>query len=406
MQETQEDEDDADLEDSFTDAIRELSEYINVKTFKLPEQFTFNLNETKFRKEITEFQKQYNILVDKVYKRDSNNNESTLTNFIKKVFYKLESMISVIAIDAEDPRPVSEKHIAQFYRKVHEYSVSLEFQLNCIELFSFDPVFTDIHKSICYNILEAVRIYFLQEKANIFEQVQMKIQPRTVTDASKARICYVAGYCVAKLKNKYSKMKCTNTFTESGQGIYKSSKICCSILCALIEHEHYLQTTSSQPDSLIDINRRQNTSRDLTSVSDNCFFYFVELTNGILTQLNKHNFVEYGQNLHSEALKNLKSDTSLYVKFVKLVSQNAMYSDATSVQAFLLDITSFIEQVEKIHLELLQKYLMVMFSQFRKDIKSTMHVEKTLAHRKQIKVNKSKKMSKLLLQVHLRKQQV
>lgn len=76
-QEIHEDEDDAILDDSFTDAMKELSNSENVKAFKLPQQFIFNLTETKFTKEITEFQKQYNLLVDKIVQLDCNTTEKT-----------------------------------------------------------------------------------------------------------------------------------------------------------------------------------------------------------------------------------------------------------------------------------------------------------------------------------------
>ena len=81
---------------------------------------------------------------------------------------------------------------------------------------------------------------------------------RTITDPSKARIRYVAGYCVAKVKNHYFKQKTTNAYKDDGFNSYQSAKHSLSVIRQLTEDENDLKQNSKHQDSLTDISRRQH----------------------------------------------------------------------------------------------------------------------------------------------------
>jgi len=71
-----------------------------------------------------------------------------------------------------------------------------------------------------------------------------------------------------------------------------------------------------------------------------------------------------------------------------------MTSTECTTSELLCEICELSSGVIEVFNDLLKKYLMVMFGQFRKDIKCHMHIEKTMAHRKQIKVKSLKRDKK------------
>jgi len=58
---------------------------------------------------------------------------------------------------------------------------------------------------LSYQILEFVRLHVIQKKVDLLKLSSGHISRRFVTNASYARIKYVAGYCVFKLRKKYQK---------------------------------------------------------------------------------------------------------------------------------------------------------------------------------------------------------
>jgi len=197
----------------------------------VPLNFELKLNETKYAKEVTEFQRKYNAVVDSI------NGDTTIQNklsfFVKKTCQKVETIKECILVDKK--KCVPEKKLSQFYSECHQYSISLHFKLNCVEL--FESEFCDVHQTVCYKNFEQIRKIYIQEQANTFQTENPKLQKRTITDPSKARIRYVAGYCVAKVKNHFFKQKTTNAYKDDGFNSYESAKYSLSVIRQLTEDE-------------------------------------------------------------------------------------------------------------------------------------------------------------------------
>jgi len=158
-----------------------------------------------------------------------------------------------------------------------------------------------------------------------------------------------------------------------------------------------LKQNSQHQDSLTDISRRQYTNRGLTSVSDSCFELFCSLTERILNEFSGEIFSKHGSAIHTHCLNKLLDSSGLFQQFAKCMGTNTninMTSTECTTSELLCEICELSSGVIEVFNDLLKKYLMVMFGQFRKDIKCHMHIEKTMAHRKQIKVKSLKREKK------------
>lgn len=351
-----------------------------------------------YKKEVTEAHTSINAIIHKV-------NQLKLIAFVNKLLLKFANYVKELTGNKARSSGIAEKHIAHFYSMVHAYSTSAEYRMNCLMLFE-DEDFSDYHMIVCYNLVEAVRLFYLKQKVDLLKIGSGNIAKRCVTDASRARVRYVAGYCLASLRKKYTKMQASNLCSKSkqGQDTYTEAKWVVSILNLLKEDEQYLKTHTDEPDSLADVERKQYTSRGLTNVSDNLFKFFVSLTENILALLVCENLMKYGKNMYTRCLESIIHEQTLYEQFANVVVSSYSkqpveeFDESSDVSSLLEKLVLISAQVSKIYHELVQKYLMVLLSQFRKDAKSAFRVEKTMAHRKQIKVTKPKQ-SKLSLDI-------
>ncbi|MCG8046274.1 MAG: PHD finger domain-containing protein, partial [Candidatus Thiodiazotropha endolucinida] len=183
--------------------------------------------------------------------------------------------------------------------------------------------------------------------------------------------------------------------SKAAQSSFKEAKVSLKIITALREEEHYLKDTTTDPDSLVDIDRRQNVRRGLTNVTDHVYDFFLCLTKTCMAKLVHENLVKYGESMYNKCLDLVRSDSDLYEKFshmviAKLQAENVeeFHESQYSLPDYLENMVILSAQVYEIYKELVQKYFMVLFAQFRRDVKSALKVQKTMAHRKQIKVTK------------------
>ena len=255
---------------------------------------------------------------------------------------------------------------------------------------------------VCYNILESVRLFFLKEKVNLLQISHNMEGKRHITDASRARVRYVAGYCLASLRKTYSRMLRTHLYdtTKDGQNLYSDARIIMFIISLLQEDEHYLKTNTSEPTSLIDVERRQYTSRGLTNVNDALFNFFIKLTEMCLLLLVRENLMQYGSHMFDKCLQQIQDDTSLYEQFAHVISISyaqhplEQFGESGQVTDILQDTIIFSSLIEKVFKQISKKYLMVLLGQYRKDVKNTLKIEKKMSHRKQIKVSKGNSKTK------------
>jgi len=363
-----------------------------IHSFELPDEFDIaSLKEDMlFKKEVTHSQRLINQIVSTL-------DDAVLVSFVKKLMLKMATFSSNIT-DSQVTKGVAEKDLTNLYKQVHEYSISAEYKMNCLMMFD---CITDNHMIVCYHVLEYVRMFCIKKKVDLLTINSGTMPRRYVSDSSKARVRYVAGYCVAKLRHRYIETKKSNMHKTSAadQEKYHEAESAVDILNLLKEEEHYLLETTSNRESLLDVRRRQNVRCGLTNVTDHFFDFFLGLTEICLSLLINENLLRYGKQVYMKCFEEIYSDVKLFEQFIALVvnrhnDEKFEELDAnTSSEAF--DISDFVDnmvlksaQILKIYQEVLKKYLLVLLAQFRKDVKSAAKMEKKMAHRKQIKVSK------------------
>ena len=122
----------------------------------------------------------------------------TLDKFCKKQFHEFSTIVEDLGV--KENIGVKAEKLNQFYEFCHKYTTSDDYRQSCDILFqNYQPV-SSAHSYICTYITKSIREHLLKEKAKIHIVSDREISSRNITDASKARIRYVGGYCINSVK--------------------------------------------------------------------------------------------------------------------------------------------------------------------------------------------------------------
>ena len=162
---------------------------------------------------------------------------------------------------------------------------------------------------------ESVRIFYIKGKVNLLTITGANIPQRQETNASKACIRYIAGYCLSSLGKKFMKMQSANIYSKTveGQASYDYAKCALKVITAVREDEHFSKTNTCDPDSLADIERRQYSSGRLINVSDFFSKSCKKLTSSILSILIYDNLMKHGKDLMSYCLRKIMEKQECYL---------------------------------------------------------------------------------------------
>lgn len=75
--------------------------------------------------------------------------------------------------------------------------------MKCYLLFENEDTYSDVHKRIACKIYVVIGVVVIKVEAQEVETASNEINKREVTHVSCARIWYIGGYCVAKVRHKY-----------------------------------------------------------------------------------------------------------------------------------------------------------------------------------------------------------
>jgi hypothetical protein len=377
-----------DLDDDFNDIISALDDvsFQECAQVQLPDSLSLQtiLEEVKSKVVITPYQYENNETLSRI-------NMTSLEIYVKKQYKKLKELLD--SCPTSTSGQIVSKDLGKFYFDEHTYSISSEYKLNSYLLFENEDTYSDVHKRIAGKIYALIREFLIHSKANEVKTVITDTSNRKVTHASRARIRYIGGYCIAKIRYKYLINKATHRYSEKANDkiLYSNAKIAVEILNSLKEDEQTIMASTVEPDSLLDISRRQNLNRGLTNIPDLVFNFFIKLTVMCLDMLTAQNLNDMGEKMFNECQSRIES-SDLYIEFVEMCS--IPKEKCTNMEDDVEPDQSMSHQVQKILKNIFHKivklHLMVMFNQFRKDTLDKLQIGKKMAHRKQIRVSTTK----------------
>ena len=286
--------------------------------------------------------------------------------------------------------PVKCSDLGDFYTSAHKHLTSAEFLLTCMQLFDNES-FCDEHKHICFVTSVEIRKFLLEKCSKNYVSQTKQIVHRTVTDASRTRIRYVGGYCVAKIRFKYIKKKNTVRYSNkpSDQQLYEECLIATELLNEMQVDEQYILTESNEPESLYDVSRKQNVNRGLTNISDELFKFFISLSEKTLSIMTTEKLNKHGRDFFENSKLEIMNNEDLLQSFSTVVQSQCM----GSVTSRHTEINVLKNVIKIIFYKIVKTFLLIIVAQFRKDVLDLFNIEKKMAHRKQIRVS-SKKDSK------------
>ena len=353
------------------EAVVILPEYIK------PEEI---LSAVKFQSPVTPDQKAVNTITTQI-------DSDKLRKFCHLAYEKLSLFLTQSKVTGT--AAIAAKDLTKFVSSVHTYTNSTDYLMNCLSLFE-NETFTENHKHVCFNISKNIRKLLLDKKAEDLPMPERSLTTRTVATASEAKIRYVAGYCIAKVRHQFVERKrsCRYRTDTEGQCTYKESICAVNILNLLKVEEYTLQSTTTNPESLRDVQRKQNVTRSLTNVTDELFDFFLQFTEKCLRLLTNENVNKSGSKIFEFVKDELLADNDLYLLFLSVVkkSDQLMQFDENADDCQIKE-----EPIHDVYLKIVKTFLMVMINQFRKDILESLDVAKKMAHRKAVQVSTTSK---------------
>ena len=164
-----------------------------------------------------------------------------------------------------------------------------------------------------------------------------------------------------------------------GRASYKESVVAVEMLESLKVEEQHIMSTTTAPESLLDVSRKQQVNRSLINIDDELFHFFLNLTDMCLSLLIDDNVNKHGEQLFNHVRVEILANKDLFGQFcATIVESDFNVDNADEIKNELLNT---------IYQKIIKIFLTVMVNQFRKDLLETLNVQKKMAHRKQVRVS-------------------
>lgn len=212
---------------------------------------------------------------------------------------------------------------------IYKFLISSQHLQQCKKAFSTETL-TVVQNSLCTELFHVLLTKYTTRKKNI-SQGQNKLDPSTFSNELKCTIRYIAG---ASLNSVAQKLKASvnnkllHRFEEA-----KSGFRAVQILNTLRVPEAVLLEESCEPESLLEIVRRQGKTQGLTHVSDDCFKFFCKLYSEVDCLQNVQSIVSDPKNANSAAIQSLLENSELLQDWMSLFADQSSPCDCIDESA-------------------------------------------------------------------------
>ena len=302
----------------------------------------------------------------------------------------------------------SAKGFNKFYLEINQYMQSNEFREMTSKL---AENFKSIDKNSTFQVLANIsfNLQFIEleevnnrsEKAlpSVLEKISLE---QDLATSGRGKIRYVAGYVVAKLKYRNSKVLRNSLFAPGKEKIINRAKTINEILDSFCITYADLVETTSDPESLLETQRKQNRAEALCNITDNCFHFFQKLEEHCRELLTYENLFDNRSDMYTVVESKILHSSAHEKLFLqnlvgKFYCEEHGISDAELDKSHLCETDDcyICELIRTIFQSIICLFVKVSMAQFRRDYLSALKVYKSKALRKKV-MEKSKAKTKQL----------
>ncbi|XP_070204769.1 uncharacterized protein [Littorina saxatilis] len=318
--------------------------------------------------------------------------------FLRKVYgFMLRKILALSSAEKVDSRLIT-----IFYSECHAFLSSRQYVVLCRSLFGCEAAVTDANFLVAHALVLKVRQLVVHQEARrrqpnvpgTAEKSNIRLQP-DLSDAPdcRAKVRHVAGYCIAKLRERKRKALMNNIFKK---GEAAEQALCDADLlgqASLTESE--ASALTSDLDSLSETARKQNQNvrQSLTHVTDTVYVFFECLVLTILSLQTEDNLHDHGKLLYHFVVDKVIDDVHLFSLWTHIFSappSSRLGDNENSIEGVLKRVVDRVECLTGLFRDIVHISLNILNNQFRKDFLHQLQVQKEAAHRIQIKIKKMK----------------
>ena len=332
------------------------------------------ISRLKYDQPMTTNKQKLNTVIDTI-------NINSVKVFADIIWNKLSQMYTVPESEPEN------KHITAFYKAVTMFLQDNSYRDHVKRMFNTVSL-EDSHLRCAYGLVESLRGTIIQKHSEEHfikarEDAQRKTKQVKQSKGSISKIRYIGGWCIATLKYKKKMYVKSNLFKKSKEKDVDSVNKKVKCLELLTVDEETLLANTTDPDSLHEIQRKQNFRGGLTHITDEAIKFFVKLDTKVQQLESKENMRIYTTTFYQFILNELLNDEALVKMWMDLFEDQEEISLAESKTL-----------ISDLFCDVARKYLKMSSSQFRSDYKRELKIEKEEAHRKSIRMRKEKQEQK------------
>lgn len=348
------------------------SGYCQVMTVSF-EKISQAVNKEKYDTPVTDGQTKLNDNLNALL-----SNADLTQDFTESILYHFQSAFNM-AMPRNTNVKVENKHITSFYSRVTLFLQTSVYTKLVKKLYQKEAL-NSIHYRAAFVIVRFAREEIIERTSNPTLQEAIE-EAKTIAGeilkgsaAGRGKQRYIGGWVVAKLKHKKKKFVRKNLYKTSTKKAADKADKEVKILETLTESESTLLDSSHDQESLVFTKNKQNLRGGLTNISDDAFHFFTYLDNRLQQLMTEQAVHIHGKNFHTYLCDSISCDEDVY----------SIFTEAVKLE-FSEDL------IREVFEEAVQKFMMVVTAQFRRDFLRKLKVVKEEAHRKEIKAAKSKK---------------
>ncbi|XP_070209716.1 uncharacterized protein [Littorina saxatilis] len=282
--------------------------------------------------------------------------------FLRKVYgFMLRKILALSSAEKVDSRLIT-----IFYSECHAFLSSRQYFVLCRFLFGCEAAVTDANFLVAHALVVKVRQLVVHQEARrrqpnvpgTAEKSNIRLQP-DLSDAPdcRAKVRHVAGYCIAKLRERKRKALMNNIFKkgEAAEQALCDADNALDLLGQASLTESEASALTSDSDSLSETARKQNVRQSLTHVTDTVYVFFECLVLTILSLQTEDNLHDHGKLLYHFVVDKVIDDVHLWTHIFSAPPSSRLGDNENSIEGVLKRVVDRVECLTGLFRDIIDK---------------------------------------------------